>query len=68
MSEGTLPRDILGTRLAFGRDQFSSYVGLEVPMPLVPVDFLLLGRDGLPSLYPRIRLPDHTLKREELYR
>lgn len=65
---GTLPRDILGTRLAFGRDQFSSYVGLEVPMPLVPVDFLLLGRDGLPSLYPRIRLPDHTVKHEELYR
>lgn len=65
---GTLPRDILGTRLAFGRDQFSSYVGLDVPMPLVPVDFLLLGRDGLPSLYPRIRLPDHTVKHEELYR
>ena len=65
---GTLPRDILGTRLAFGRDQFSSYVGLEVPMPLVPVDFLLLGRDGLPSLYPRIRLPDYTVKHEELYR
>ena len=65
---GTLPRDILGTRLAFGRDHFSSYVGLDVPMPLVPVDFLLLGRDGLPSLYPRIRLPDHTFKHEELYR
>ena len=65
---GTLPRDILGTRLAFGRDQFSSYVGLDVPMPLVPVDFLLLGRDGLPSLYPRIRLPDHTVEHEELYR
>ena len=65
---GTLPRDILGTRLAFGRDQFSSYVGLEVPMPLVPVDFLLLGRDGLPSLYPRIRLPDQQIKDEELYR
>ena len=65
---GTLPRDILGTRLAFGRDHFSSYVGLDVPMPLVPVDFLLLGRDGLPSLYPRIRLPDHTVEHEELYR
>ncbi len=65
---GTLPRDILGTRLAFGRDQFSSYVGLEVPMPLVPVDFLLLGRDGLPSLYPRIRLPGQTVTHEELYR
>ena len=65
---GTLPRDILGTRLAFGRDHFSSYVGLDVPMPLVPVDFLLLGRDGLPSLYPRIRLPDHTFTHEELYR
>lgn len=65
---GTLPRDILGTRLAFGRDQFSSYVGLDVPMPLVPVDFLLLGRDGLPSLYPRIRLPEHTVEHEELYR
>ena len=65
---GTLPKDILGTRLAFGRDQLSSYIGIEVPMPLVPVDFLLLGRDGLPSLYPRIRLPDQHIKDEELYR
>ncbi len=65
---GTLPKDVLGTRLAFGRDQFSSYVGIEVPMPLVPVDFLLLGRDGLPSLYPRIRIPNQHIKDEELYR
>ena len=65
---GTLPKDILGTRLAFGRDHFSSYVGLDLPMPLVPVDFLLLGRDGLPSLYPRIRLQDQTVEHEELYR
>ena len=66
--KGTLPKDILGTRLAFGRDQFSSYVGVEVPMPLVPVDFMLLGRNGLPSLYPRIRLPNQQLKDVELYR
>jgi hypothetical protein len=65
---GTLPKEIAGTRLAFGKDQRSAYVGLEVPMPLIPVDFLLLGRNGLPSLYPRIRLPDKALKDEELYR
>jgi tetratricopeptide (TPR) repeat protein len=65
---GTLPKDIAGTRLAFGKDQRSAYVGLEVPMPFVPVDFLLLGRNGVPSLYPRIRLPEKELKDEELYR
>lgn len=65
---GHLPKDVLGTRLAFGRDERSSYVGVEVPMPLVPVDFLLVGRSGVPSLYPRIRLPDHQVEDTELYR
>lgn len=65
---GILPKEVAGTRLAFGKDQRSAYVGLEVPMPLVPVDFLLLGRNGIPSLYPRIRLPEKELKDEELYR
>jgi hypothetical protein len=65
---GTLPKEIAGTRLAFGKDQRSSYVGVEVPMPFVPVDFMLLGRNGAPSLYPKIRLPEKALKDEELYR
>lgn len=65
---GTIPKEILGTRLAFGSDQRSAYLGIEVPMPFIPVDFLLLGRNGVPSLYPRIRLPEHELKDEELYR
>jgi len=62
--KGTLPKEIAGTRLAFGKDQRSSYVGVEVPMPFVPVDFMLLGRNGVPSLYPRIRLPEKALKDE----
>ncbi len=65
---GTLPKEIAGARLAFGKDSRSAYVGVEVPMPFIPVDFLLLGRNGLPSLYPRIRLPEKELKDEELYR
>jgi tetratricopeptide (TPR) repeat protein len=65
---GTLPKEIAGTRLTFGKDQRSSYVGVEVPMPFVPVDFMLLGRNGVPSLYPKIRLPEKALKDEELYR
>jgi tetratricopeptide (TPR) repeat protein len=65
---GTLPKEVAGTRVAFGNDQRSAYVGVEVPMPFVPVDFLLLGRNGMPSLYPRIRLPQQELKDEELYR
>jgi tetratricopeptide (TPR) repeat protein len=65
---GTLPKEVAGTRLAFGRDSRSAYVGVEVPMPFVPVDFMLLGRNGMPSLYPRIRLPEKELKDEELYR
>ena len=65
---GHVPEDVLGTKLAFGRDARSSYVGVEVPMPLVPVDFLLVGRSGVPSLYPRIRLPEHHVEDAELYR
>lgn len=65
---GTLPKEILGTRVSFGNDQRSSYVGIEVPMPFIPVDFLFLGRNGIPSLYPQIRLPEQALKDEELYR
>jgi tetratricopeptide (TPR) repeat protein len=64
---GTLPKEIAGTRLAFGSDQRSSYVGMEIPVPFVPVDFLFLGRNGLPSLYPRIRLPEQDVKDEKLY-
>jgi tetratricopeptide (TPR) repeat protein len=65
---GTLPKEIAGTRVAFGSDQRSAYVGMEVPMPFIPVDFLFLGRNGTPSLYPRIRLPEKELQDEELYR
>jgi tetratricopeptide (TPR) repeat protein len=64
---GVLPREIAGTRLAFGTDQRSTYVGMEVPMPFIPVDFLFLGRSGMPSLYPRIRLPGQAVQHEELY-
>lgn len=65
---GSLPKEFIGTRLAFGSDQRSAYVGMEVPLPFIPVDFLLLGRNGLPSLYPRIRLPEQSIKDESLYR
>src|SRR5581483_8382845 len=65
---GTLPKEIAGTRLSFGNDQRSTYVGMEVPLPFIPVDFLFLGRNGLPSLYPRIRLPQQSIKDENLYR
>ena len=65
---GTLPKEFAGTRLSFGSDQRSAYVGMEVPLPFIPVDFLLLGRNGMPSLYPRIRLPEQPLKDETLYR
>ena len=65
---GTLPKEFAGTRLSFGSDQRSSYVGMEVPVPFIPVDFLFLGRNGIPSLYPRIRLPEKSIKDETLYR
>jgi hypothetical protein len=59
--------EVLGTSLAFGKDQRSAFIGMEVPLPFVPVDFLLLGRSGMPSLYPKIRMPDSGLSNEELY-
>ena len=37
-------------------------------MPFIPVDFLFLGRNGIPALYPQIRLPEKALNDEELYR
>jgi hypothetical protein len=64
---GILPKEVLGTSLAFGKDQRSAFIGMEVPLPFVPVDFLLLGRSGMPSLYPKIRMPDSGLSNEELY-
>ncbi len=64
---GILPKEVIGTNLAFGKDQRSAFVGVEVPLPFVPVDFLLLGRSGMPSLYPKIRTPDGGLNNEELY-
>lgn len=65
---GTLPKELVGLPLTFGNDQHSTYVGLEMPVPFVPVDFLFLGRNGAPSLFPRIRLPKQEMKDEELYR
>lgn len=64
---GVLPKEVLGTNLAFGKDQRSAFIGMEVSMPFVPVDFLLLGRSGMPSLYPKIRMPDSRLNNAELY-
>jgi len=64
---GTLPKEFAGTRLSFGSDQRSTYVGMEIPVPFIPVDFLFLGRNGFPSLYPRIRLPEQNVKDEKLY-
>src|SRR5437867_3549272 len=66
--EVALPEGLVGTGLACGNDQRSAYVGMEVPMPFIPVDFLFPGRNGVPSLYPRIRPPQQELKDEELYR
>jgi hypothetical protein len=69
---GTLPTGLWGSQLAIGGDSRSPYGGLQVPIPLlegfIPIDFMIQGRPGGVSLYPRIHTGATSGADPELYR
>ena len=69
---GSLPTGLWGSRLAVGGDSRSPYGGLQLPIPLlegfIPVDFMIQGRPGGVSLYPRIHTGVVSGADPELYR
>jgi hypothetical protein len=69
---GGLPAGLWGNQLAVGSDHRSPYAGLLLPVPLlegfIPVDFMVQGRPGGVSLYPRIRTSGDAGADPELYR
>ena len=62
---GSLPSAFWGDRIMLGTDEKSAFAGLQLPIPLlqdfIPIDFLLQGRTGRPSISPRI----HRFHRKE---
>jgi hypothetical protein len=69
---GTLPTGLWGSRLAVGGDSRSPFGGIQLPIPLlegfIPVDFMIQGRPGGVSLYPRIHTGAVSDADPELYR
>jgi hypothetical protein len=69
---GALPAGLWGNQLAIGGDHRSPFAGMQLPIPLlegfIPVDFMIQGRPGGISLYPRIRTGADTGSDPELYR
>jgi hypothetical protein len=69
---GALPAGLWGNQLAIGGDHRSPFAGVQLPIPLlegfIPVDFMVQGRPGGVSLYPRIRTGADIGSDPELYR
>ncbi len=69
---GNLPAGLWGNQLAIGGDLRSPFAGVQLPIPLlegfIPVDFMVQGRPGGVSLYPKIRTGGDTGADPELYR
>lgn len=55
---GSLPTGLWGNQVAIGNDPKSPYAGVQLPIPLlegfIPVDFMVQGRPGGFSVYPKI--------------
>ena len=69
---GGLPGGLWGDRLMIGTDEKSPFAGAQLPIPLlqgfIPVDFMLQGRPGRFSLFPKIHLSQDKGNDQELYR
>jgi hypothetical protein len=69
---GGLPAGLWGDRLMLGTDPRSPFAGLQLPIPLlegfIPVDFLVQGRPGRFSIFPKIHLYQDKGDDKELYR
>ena len=69
---GALPGGLWGDRLMIGNDSKSPFAGVQLPIPLlqgfIPVDFMLQGRPGRFSLFPKLHLYKDKGDDQELYR
>ena len=69
---GALPTGLWGNQIAIGNDSKSPFAGIQLPIPLlegfIPVDFMIQGRPGGVSIYPKIRTGGDTGADPELYR
>jgi hypothetical protein len=69
---GALPTGLWGDQLAVGTDRRGSFAGVRLPIPLlkdfIPVDFMIHGRPGGFSVYPRIHSATAAAEDAELYR
>jgi hypothetical protein len=69
---GALPAGLWGDKLAIGTDAKGAFGGVQLPIPLlqnfVPVDFMVQGRPGGFSVYPRIHTGQSSGEDPELYR
>ncbi|MGB7947924.1 MAG: hypothetical protein WCH75_09605, partial [Candidatus Binatia bacterium] len=69
---GGLPTGLWGNMVAIGNDSKSPFAGLQLPIPLiegfVPVDFMVQGRPGGFSVYPKIQTRGDKGADPELYK
>jgi hypothetical protein len=69
---GALPTGLWGNQVAIGNDPKSPYAGVQLPIPLlqgfIPVDFMVQGRPGGFSVYPKIQTRADKGADPELYK
>jgi hypothetical protein len=69
---GGLPTGLWGNQIAVGNDPRSPFAGVQLPIPLIqgfiPVDFMVQGRPGGFSVYPKIHMRDDKGADQELYK
>ena len=69
---GALPAGLWGNQIGIGTDQKGSFAGIQVPIPLLqgfmPVDFMVQGRPGGVSVYPKIHMRGDAGEDRELYK
>lgn len=69
---GALPAGLWGNQIAVGTDSKGAFAGVKLPVPLlqgfIPVDFMIQGRPGGFSIYPRIHTAPDKGEDPELYR
>jgi hypothetical protein len=69
---GALPAGLWGNQIGIGGDHKGSFAGVQLPIPLlqgfIPVDFMVQGRPGGVSVYPRIHMRDDSGEDRELYK
>lgn len=69
---GALPAGLWGNELAIGTDHKGAFGGVQLPIPLldgfIPIDFMIYGRPGGVSVYPRIHTRHSAGEDHELYK